>query len=271
MPSPCRVGTNKAAERAARWLKRAPAGSGACTPPAVKRTCASGNATPQAGQGSQCRGANTACLPDHARLDVEHHPAGGDHKGQGQRRPHHRLHDALHAATRVPPGVRVSPAPRLPCSVTGPARQQQQQDILSWAATGALTEHGSGSGGAGPAGAQRLQRTLGMAMSCGRKFSASVVKAATRNRNSSGLYSCASAGPGGSVGRGGGLRAAELPSAATWQPGRNTPATHNPSAAARLATFPAPRWRRQRSCAARRCAGLSAGWPPAHLPQDVVL
>ena len=31
-----------------------------------------------------------------------------------------------------------------------------------------------------------LQRTLGMAMSCGRKFSASVVNAAMTNRNSNG-------------------------------------------------------------------------------------
>jgi len=33
-------------------------------------------------------------------------------------------------------------------------------------------------------------RTRGMAMSCGRKFSASVVNAAITNRNSSGRYTC---------------------------------------------------------------------------------
>ena len=37
----------------------------------------------------------------------------------------------------------------------------------------------------------RRQRALGSAMSCGRKFSASVVNAATANRNSRGRYTCA--------------------------------------------------------------------------------
>lgn len=36
----------------------------------------------------------------------------------------------------------------------------------------------------------RHQLTLGSAMSCGRKFSASVVNAAIVNRNSKGLYTC---------------------------------------------------------------------------------
>ncbi len=37
---------------------------------------------------------------------------------------------------------------------------------------------------------RRQKPTLGSAMSCGRKFSASVVNAAIVNRNSKGLYTC---------------------------------------------------------------------------------